>query len=184
MAQRAKILIVSAAALLMTAPVAFADTDQQDTMNDTETTESNVQNSPDMSGMADMMKMGGGQMKMMQAMMRMHMSMMGGTQGMGMGMGMGMMGGGKVAKLFSDGSDPAEILSRYDTNGDGSIDLSEFEAWNADAHRSQMVDRFQELDADGMGGVSAEEIAAAAKARKQHKNAGMMKGGKQGKKGH
>lgn len=53
-------------------------------------------------------------------------------------------------------------LAEYDANGDGTLSLEEFEALHSALIRPQMVDRFQVLDEDGDGKVTAEEIAAPA----------------------
>jgi hypothetical protein len=49
-----------------------------------------------------------------------------------------------------------------DTNGDGSLTLEEFEALHGEIIRSMMVDRFQHLDTDGDGLVTAGEMTAPA----------------------
>jgi len=54
------------------------------------------------------------------------------------------------------------LLAEYDANGDGTLSISEFEALNSAAIREQMVDRFQMLDNDGDGQVTADEITAPA----------------------
>ena len=105
-----------------------------------------------MSGMSGMGEMGGNHMQMMQMMMKMHMSMMGQMHG----------GGSTQLKtLFADGATPAEIMLRFDANGDGTLDLAEFQAWDVEAHMSRIVDRFQALDADGVDAISIDELAAA-----------------------
>ena len=51
-------------------------------------------------------------------------------------------------------------LTKYDANGDGALDLSEYQAMWLDATREGMVDRFQYLDANGDGTVTASEFRA------------------------
>ncbi|MFQ5623024.1 MAG: EF-hand domain-containing protein [Paracoccaceae bacterium] len=106
---------------------------------------------------------------MMQMMMR-HM------QGQGFGAmgkmgGLGMMGG-LMADLDADGdgtltADEARtglqlLLTKYDADGNGTLSLDEFAALHADALRERMVDRFQALDNDGDGQVTADEITVPA----------------------
>lgn len=128
---------------------------------------------------AEMMK------KMMPMMMKMHARMMAGGMGM-MGQGMGMMGQGgdrpgmammdrKVMQMMMgpgmmgkpSAKDAAATmqsrLTEFDTDGDGNLSLSEFEALHSAMIREKMVDRFQHLDADGDGAVSPAEMAAPAK---------------------
>lgn len=49
-------------------------------------------------------------------------------------------------------------LAKFDTDGNGSLTLSEYEALWLAAMREKMVDRFQDLDADDDGVVTAEEF--------------------------
>ncbi len=116
-----------------------------------------------------------GHQGMMQMMMKMHSQMMGGGQGM---MGGGMMGGGKMGGMgYLKGMDadgdgtvsPDEMragldakLKDFDANGDGTLSIEEFEALHSAAIRDKMVDRFQMLDSDGDGMVTADEMAAPA----------------------
>jgi len=134
--------------------------------------------------------MGGanGGMDMMQNMMRMHGQMNGQAGAMG-GMGaMGNMGGmGGNLSLFGnldtngDGQvTPQEAkdaqlkaLKKYDTNEDGTLSLTEFEALHSAAIREKMVDRFQGFDNDGDGKVTADEITA--KAQQMEKLGAMRK---------
>lgn len=105
-----------------------------------------------MSGMPGMGEMGGNHMQMMQMMMKMHMSMMGQMHGGG---------SAQLKTLFADGATPAEIMLRFDANEDGTLDLAEFRSWDAEAQKSQIVDRFQALDADGVDAISIDELTAA-----------------------
>lgn len=107
---------------------------------------------------------------MMQNMMGMHSRMMGG----GMDMMQGKGGGGMsmmhpmMGMLDADGDGtvtPAEArdglqsqLAEYDADGDGTLSLSEFETLHSAIIRESMVDRFQFLDDDGDGQVTADEI--------------------------
>ena len=95
-----------------------------------------------------------------------------GGHGMGM-MGMGRHGAQSMIGMFNsfDGNGDgavtqAEIdefrtarLARFDTDGDGSLNLKEYEALWLDAAREHMVDRFQNLDADGDGIVTQAEFS-------------------------
>lgn len=117
---------------------------------------------------------------MMDMMTRMHdmMDTGAGMPGMGMmsGGGMPMMGGqrGKVMidLLDQDGdgtvtADEARtsldgLLSDYDSDGDGTLSISEFESLHSALIREMMVDRFQHLDADGDGEITASEMRAPA----------------------
>ena len=80
-----------------------------------------------------------------------------------------MMGGrGLMATFDSDGDGrltQAEIdtyrgdrLAKFDRDGNGGLNLSEYQALWLAAMRERMVDRFQDLDADGDGVVTAEEF--------------------------
>lgn len=103
---------------------------------------------------------------MMDMMARMHGNMMGGGM-MGAGMGGGMM---QMFDADGDGTTtPDEMrtqlqtkLTEYDSDGDGSLSIAEFEALHSAMIREMMVDRFQHLDADGDGAVTPEEMAAPA----------------------
>jgi Ca2+-binding EF-hand superfamily protein len=53
-------------------------------------------------------------------------------------------------------------LATFDTDGDGTLSLAEFEAMHAAMIRPIMVDRFQALDEDGDGRVTADEMTAPA----------------------
>lgn len=117
---------------------------------------------------------------MMQMMMRMHGGMAGsgmmagagmgmgapdGLAGMGMSPGMAMMPG-LDGDADGDGAvTPDELRARlrdlfveYDADANGSLSLEEFAALHAALMRETMVDRFQFLDDDGDGAVTATEI--------------------------
>lgn len=49
-------------------------------------------------------------------------------------------------------------LKKFDKDGDGTLNLAEYEALWLDVMRERMVDRFQEHDADGDGKVTTEEF--------------------------
>lgn len=141
---------------------------------------------------------GAGHHDMMQNMMRMHSQMMGGHGSMPMmGDGMGMMRGGAgghdmsmmrlmMQRLDADGdgtvtADEARdgleaLLSEYDADGDGTLSLSEFETMHSAIIRETVVDRFQFLDDDGDGQVTANEIVKPADhmERMQSMREGMM----------
>lgn len=118
------------------------------------------------SGQSGMM---GGMMPMHQQMMTMHKGMMqGGMKGKG-----GPMGPEFRALLDTneDGRiEPAEaraaletLFSDNDANDDGALDIAEFEILHSRMIRESMVDRFQHLDNDGDGAITAGEMAAPAK---------------------
>ncbi len=67
----------------------------------------------------------------------------------------------KDGKLTQSEVDKARAgrLAKFDTDKDGRLSLKEYEALWLDAMRERMVDRFQHLDADGDGRVTAEEFA-------------------------
>jgi Ca2+-binding EF-hand superfamily protein len=50
--------------------------------------------------------------------------------------------------------------SRFDADGDGALNLEEFQPAWLEVTRPRMVDRFQALDADGDGVVTDGELAA------------------------
>lgn len=52
----------------------------------------------------------------------------------------------------------AERLAKFDSDGDGQLNLQEYEALWLDAMRERMVDRFQRHDDDGDGQVTVEEF--------------------------
>lgn len=95
---------------------------------------------------------------MMQMMRRMH--------------GKGMGGSGMMDALDADGDGtvtPEEMrsgleawLTEYDSDGNGTLSLDEFETLHSAVMREMTVDRFQELDNDGDGQVTSEEMTAPA----------------------
>ena len=103
-------------------------------------------------------------------MMPMHRNMMQGAgmmQGGGMMQGKGLMGPQFRALMDANGDgkvEPAEaraqlqkLLQENDTDSDGTLSLSEFEVLHSRLIRETMVDRFQHLDNDGDGAITAEE---------------------------
>lgn len=105
----------------------------------------------------------GGHADMMNMMMRMHGQMMG---------GMGPMGGMMPGAFDADGDGKVtadevragleEKLTEYDSDGDKMLSIAEFEMLHSAMVRETMVDRFQHLDNDGDGKITAVEIAASA----------------------
>ncbi|MEI4233204.1 EF-hand domain-containing protein [Roseovarius sp. D22-M7] len=95
-------------------------------------------------------------------------SMMGGSGMMG---GPGMMG--SMLGSFDDDNDgkvsPDEMregltarLQEFDSDGDGTMNLEEFEAFHAAMIRNMVVDHFQALDEDGDGQITGDEMTAPA----------------------
>lgn len=136
------------------------------------------------------MTMHGGAAGMMGMMQRMHGTMTGGgMDGSKMG-GMSPMGGAMMQMFDADGDGtvtPEELrtqlqarLAEYDSNGDGSLSIAEFEQLHSAMIREMMVDRFQYLDADGDGSVTPEEMAAPAdrmkRMQKMRASQGQMRG--------
>ncbi|MCF7702038.1 EF-hand domain-containing protein [Loktanella sp. M215] len=127
----------------------------------------------------------GGMSDMMGMMQRMHGNMMGG------GMMDGGQMGGDMMKMFDtneDGTVTADEmrtelqakLTEYDADGNGALSIAEFETLHSAMIREMMVDRFQELDADGDGSVTGEEMTAPAdkmaRMEKMHSGMGGMMG--------
>ncbi len=135
----------------LVASAAVANPDHHDGKEQAELEETPFVDQSGMQGMSGMGEMGGNHMQMMQMMMKMHMSMMGQMHGES----------AQLTSLFADGATPAEIMLRFDANGDSALDLTEFQAWDTDAHKAQIVDRYQALDADGVDAISIDELAAA-----------------------
>ena len=65
---------------------------------------------------------------------------------------------GKLSQDEIDQSRGARF-GQFDVDGDGTLSLQEYEQLWLDAMREVMVDRFQDLDADGSAKVTAEEFA-------------------------
>jgi hypothetical protein len=122
----------------------------------------------------------GGMSDMMGMMQRMHGNMMGG----------GHMGG-DMMQMFEtddDGTVTADEmrtelqakLTEYDADSNGALSIAEFETLHSAMMREMMVDRFQELDADGDGSVTGEEMTAPAdkmaRMEKMHSGMGGMMG--------
>lgn len=66
---------------------------------------------------------------------------------------------GRLTQAEIDGV-RSERLAEFDANGDGVLDLEEYQALWMAAMRSRMVDRFQDLDEDGDARVTVEEFVA------------------------
>ena len=132
---------------------------------------------------AGMMHNGGPEM--MGMIKRMHVEMMGG----GMMGSMGHMGGDMIQMFDADGDGtvtPDEMrtqlqakLTEFDSDGDSALSIAEFETLHSAMIREMMVDKFQHLDADGDGAVTAEEMTAPAemmdRMEKMRAKMGMMK---------
>lgn len=128
----------------------------------------------DRSGM--MMHDGGsgmmGEMDHMSGMMGMMHRMHGKKMGVGMMAAMGPMGSMMMQILDADGDgivSPQEMreqmqakLTENDSDGDGTLSISEFETLHSAMVREMMVDRFQHLDADGDGKITSDEMTAPA----------------------
>lgn len=117
-------------------------------------------------------------------MMQMHAQMMGGGGPAG---GMVMMGT-IMERLDTNGDGTVTsqeaneglqaLLAEYDADGDEDLSLAEFETLHSALIRETMVDRFQFLDADGDGAVTAAEIVEPADmmGRMETMRNGMMPG--------
>lgn len=117
-------------------------------------------------------------MAMMQTMMG---AMMAGGTGQAAVQGFDMAGGhmGASAMAMLDGNADGTIapdemdaglasaLGTYDADKNGTLSLAEFEAFHSALTRSRTVDRFQALDEDGDGQVTAAELAAPGKAMRR-----------------
>ncbi len=115
----------------------------------------------------------------------------GGPEMMG---GMGPMGGDMMQKFDTDGDGtvtPDEMrtqlqakLTEFDSDGDSALSIAEFETLHSAMIREMMVDKFQHLDADGDGTVTAEEMTAPAemmdRMEKMRAKMGMMQGQQEG----
>jgi len=64
---------------------------------------------------------------------------------------------GKLTQVEIDETRAAR-LAKFDGDGNGALDLKEYEALWLDAMRERMVDRFQDLDDDGDGVVTKDEF--------------------------
>jgi Ca2+-binding EF-hand superfamily protein len=137
---------------------------------------------------AGMMHDGGHEM--MGMMKRMHGNMMGGgNMGSGMMGSMGPMGGDMMQMFDTDGDGTVTAdemrtqlqakLTEFDSDSDGTLSIAEFETLHSAMIREMMVDKFQHLDADGDGAVTAEEMTAPAemmdRMEKMRAKMGMMK---------
>jgi Ca2+-binding EF-hand superfamily protein len=100
------------------------------------------------------------------------------------------MGGAMMQMLDADGDGnvtPQEMreqmqakLTEYDSDGDGTLSISEFETLHTAMIREKMVDKFQHLDADGDGAITSDEMTAPAKKmermQKMRSSMGQMQG--------
>jgi len=119
----------------------------------------------------------------MMAMMRMHGQMMNMHQGAGMMPAMmqdfDTDGDGQVTPEEAQAGLQA-LLEKYDADGNGTLSLDEFEALHNDAARDVTVDRFQWLDDDGDGQITADEIAKPADMMARMQSMGQMHGDSDG----
>ena len=118
---------------------------------------------------------GMGQMaKMDQNMMHM---MMGNSGMSGPMAGLDADGDGKVTPEEAHGQ-LQSMHTSFDADGDGNLSIDEFEIFHSAMIRDAMVDRFQHLDADGDGKVTAGEMTAPAdKMERMNMWPGAMKNG-------
>jgi Ca2+-binding EF-hand superfamily protein len=81
--------------------------------------------------------------------------------------------------LFAGGLTNEDIMLRFDANGNGALDLSEFQSWNTHVQHAVLVDRFQAIDSDGADAISMDELAAARNgvSMAAHKAGAMMNSG-------
>lgn len=123
-----------------------------------------------MLGMSGIGEMDGYHMQVVQMMMQMHMSMMGQMHGRA---------SDALAGLFAGGLTNEDIMLRFDANGNGALDLSEFQSWNTHVQHAVLVDRFQAIDSDGADAISMDELAAARNgvSMAAHKAGAMMNSG-------
>lgn len=152
MARSNKIAVLTVISISILTSPATANPDHHDGEDQIQKGATTFVDQSGMQGMSGMGGMNGDHMQMMQAMMQMHMSMM------------GQMHGGvsdSLASLFAGGLTNEDIMLRFDANGDGLLDLSEFQSWNAHAQRAKLVDRFQEIDSDGANAISMDELDTA-----------------------
>lgn len=64
---------------------------------------------------------------------------------------------GKLTQAEIDEARASQV-AKFDTDGNGSLNLKEYEALWLEAMRDRMVDRFQDLDDNGDGVVTSEEF--------------------------
>ncbi len=137
---------------------------------------------------------GSGMMGDMSAMMQMMNKMHGMHGGMMGGKGHGMMRGAMMQMLDADGDGqvtPQEMregmqakLTEYDSDGDGTLSITEFETLHSAMIRETMVDRFQHLDADGDGAITSEEMTKPAKRMERMQKMRARMGQQQGPQGN
>ena len=168
------VLVLGVVLSIGATPAAFADTNHSNEAK----TEMESADSMDMQTSGSQMgMMGGNHHDMMRMMMRMHGNMMAGGSGQA-----GMMDRDMIAMIVPWGGQQditksfAEKVQEFDSDGNGVLTLEEFEALHMRSLRDQMVDRFQHLDADADGQITASEIANASARMAKMKNATMGSG--------